>query len=105
MENDMYLDDNKSFLLFGKDLNQIIMVLQSVSDRNPDVLKLNDFIQKLKDMRSYEDMLDDFILGDQQNYPRDKKEIGEKDNMTLEEMMKDLELRFMDERDKDNGKN
>ncbi len=101
----MYLDDNKSFLLFGKDLNQIIMVLQSVSDRNPDVLKLNDFIQKLKDMRSYEDMLDDFILGDQQNYPRDKKEIGEKDNMTLEEMMKDLELRFMDERDKDNGKN
>jgi len=101
----MYLDNNKSFLLFGKDLNQIIMVLQSVSDRNPDVLKLNDFIQKLKDMRSYEDMLDDFILGDQQTYPRDKKEIGEKDNMTLEEMMKDLELRFMDERDKDNGKN
>ena len=56
-------------------------------------------------MRSYEDMLNDFIFGDQKTYPRDKKEIGEKDNMTLEEMMKDLELRFMDERDKDNGKN
>ncbi len=101
----MYLDDNKSYLLFGKDLNSIIAILQSVSDRNPDIDKLNELIQKLKDMRSYEDMLNDFIFGDQKTYPRDKKEIGEKDNMTLEEMMKDLELRFMDERDKDNGKN
>jgi uncharacterized protein YihD (DUF1040 family) len=101
----MYLDDNKSYLLFGKDLNSIIAILQSVSDRNPDIDKLNELIQKLKDMRSYEDMLNDFIFGDQKTYPRDKKEIGKKDNMTLEEMMKDLELRFMDERDKDNGKN
>jgi len=101
----MYLDDNKSYLLFGKDLNAIIIILQSVSDRNPDIDKLNELIQRLKDMRAYEDMLDEFIFGDQKTYPRDKKRIGEKDSMTLDEMMKSLELRFMDERDKDNGKN
>ena len=50
-------------------------------------------------------MLDEFIFGDQKTYPRDKKRIGEKDSMTLDEMMKSLELRFMDERDKNNGKN
>jgi hypothetical protein len=50
-------------------------------------------------MRPYEDMLNDFIFGDQKSFPKDKKEVGEKDAMTLEEMMKDLELRFMDKRD------
>ena len=48
----MYLDDNKSYLLFGKDLNAIIIILQSVSDRNPDIDKLNELIQRLKDMRA-----------------------------------------------------
>jgi|TARA_R110000824_G_scaffold350506_1_gene537442 hypothetical protein len=101
----MYKDESKSYLVFGKDMNRIIKILQSVSNRNPQVDMLNDFVQKLKDMRPYEDMLNDFIFGDQKSFPKDKKEVGEKDAMTLEEMMKDLELRFMDGRDKDNGKN
>ena len=101
----MYLDDKESYLLFGRDLNSIIKILQSVSDRNPEISKLNDLIQKLKSMRSYGSMLDEFIFGDQKTYPRDKKRIGKKDSMTLDEMMKDLELRFLDGRDKDNGKN
>ena len=33
----MYLDDGKSYLLFGKQINQIIMVLQMVSDKYPDI--------------------------------------------------------------------
>ncbi len=99
----MYKNESKSYLVFGKDMNRIIKVLQSVSDRNPDVKILNDFLQKLKDMRSYEDMLRDFVFGDQETYPRDKKEIGKRDSMTLDEMMKDLELTFMDKRNGDNN--
>ena len=55
-------------------------------------------------MRSYEDMLDEFIFGNQKTYPDDKRPVGSKDAMTLDEIMNDLQLRFMDERDKNNGK-
>ena len=102
--NVMYLDDNKSYLIFGKQLNQIIMVLQIMSDKFPDVQKMNRFIQSLKDMRSYDDMLDEFIFGDQKSYPKDKRPVGQRDSMTLDEIMNDLQIRFMDERDKNNGK-
>ena len=100
----MYLDDNKSYLIFGKQLNQIIMVLQIMNDKFPDVQKMNRFIQSLKDMRSYDDMLDEFIFGDQKSYPKDKRPVGQRDSMTLDEIMNDLQIRFMDERDKNNGK-
>ena len=97
----MYLDDNKSYLIFGKQLNQIIMVLQIMSDKFPDVQKMNSFIQSLKDMRSYDDMLDEFIFGDQNTMPDQKKPVGERDSMTLDEMVADLELRFMNKKDED----
>ena len=98
----MYHKDDKSFLVFGKQLNQIIAILQMVSDRNPDIQKLNEFIQYLKDMVPYEDMLDSFVFGDQETMPDEVRPVGSKDAMTLEEMMDDLQLRFMDKR---NGKN
>ena len=98
----MYHKDDKSFLLFGKQLNQIIAILQMVSDKNPDIQKLNDFIQYLKDLNSYEDMLNGFIFGDQETIPDAVRPVGQRDAMTLEEMMDDLQLRFMDKR---NGKN
>jgi len=101
----MYHNDSKSFLLFGKQMNQIIAILQMVSDRNPDIQKLNEFIQYLKDMIPYEDMLDSFVFGDQETMPDEVRPVGSKDAMTLEEMMDDLQLRFLDARDKDNGKN
>tara|TARA_B100001057_G_C22344540_1_gene754588 strand:- start:317 stop:616 length:300 start_codon:yes stop_codon:yes gene_type:complete len=97
----MYHEDSKSFLVFGKQLNQIIAILQMVSDRNPDIQKLNEFIQYLKDLNSYEDMLDDFIFGDQETMPDEIRPVGQRDSMTLEEMMDDLQLKFMDKR---NGK-
>jgi hypothetical protein len=37
--------------------------------------------------------------------PDEIKPVGEKDSMTLEEMLAGLELRLMNGRDKDNGKN
>ena len=101
----MYHNDSKSFLLFGKQMNQIIAILQMVSDRNPDIQKLNEFIQYLKDMVPYEDMLDSFVFGDQETMPDEVRPVGQRDAMTLEEMMDDLQLRFLDARDKDNGKN
>ena len=97
----MYHEDSKSFLVFGKQLNQIIAILQMVSDRNPDIQKLNEFIQYLKDLNSYEDLLNGFIYGDQETIPDEIRPIGKRDSMTLEEMMDDLQLKFMDKR---NGK-
>ena len=99
----MYHKDDKSFLLFGKQLNQIIAILQMMSDKNPDIQPLNDFIQYLKDMNPYDDMLNGFIFGDQETMPDEVRTIGRKDTMTLEEMMDDLQLKFMDKR-KGNGK-
>ena len=101
----MWKDDSKSYLVFGHQLNQVIAVLQMVSDKNPDIQKLNEFIQYLKDMIPYEDMLDSFVFGDQETMPDEIRPVGSKDAMTLEEMMDDLQLRFLDARDKDNGKN
>ena len=97
----MYHEDSKSFLLFGKQLNQIIAMLQMISDRNPNIQPLNDFIQYLKDMNPYEDMLNGFIFRDQETIPNEVRTIGKRDAMTLEEMMDDLQLKFMDKR---NGK-
>ena len=97
----MYHEDSKSFLLFGKQLNQIIAILQMMSDKNPNIQALNEFIQYLKDMNPYEDMLNEFIFGDQETIPDDVRTVGRKDTMTLEEMMDDLQLKFMDKR---NGK-
>ena len=99
----MYHKDHKSFLLFGKQLNQIIAILQMMSDKNPNIQPLNDFIQYLKDMNPYDDMLNQFIFGDQETMPDEVRTIGRKDTMTLEEMMDDLQLKFMDKR-KGNGK-
>jgi hypothetical protein len=97
----MYHEDSKSFLVFGRQLNQILAILQMVSDKNPEIQKLNDFIQYLKDLNPYEDMLNGFIYGDQETIPDEKRAIGKRDAMTLEEMMDDLQLKFMDKR---NGK-
>ena len=98
----MYHNDSKSFLLFGKQMNQIIAILQMVSDKNPDIQKLNEFIQYLKDMIPYEDMLDSFVFGDQETMPDEVRPVASKDAMTLEEKMDHLQLRFMDKR---NGSN
>ena len=43
----MYHENNKSFLVFGKQLNQIIAMLQMISDRNPDIQKKYNMSQAL----------------------------------------------------------
>ena len=54
-------NNNECYLLFGKELNKIIAMLQILKDNNPNVEQLPAFIDQLINMRSYDDMLDEFI--------------------------------------------
>jgi len=99
----MWHDENKHYLISGKRLNQVIITLQMISDKFPAVGSFNRFIQYLKDMRSYNDILDEFVYGDQKKLPDSKKPIGKRDSMTLDEMMNDLELRYMNKKDEEDG--
>ena len=96
----MYLDDNKSYLIFGKQLNQIIMVLQIMSDKFPDVQKMNSFIQSLKDMRSYDDMLDEMIMSTRIQ-DMSERERGN-DGLTLNEILNSLDIRKWKDSDEKN---
>ena len=84
-------NDNECYLLFGKELNKIIAMLQMLADRNPNVDELGDFIDKMKSMRSYDEMLDSMIM------EKRVKDISEKqkgnDGLSLNEILKDLDIR------------
>ena len=94
-------NDNECYLLFGKEINQIIAMLQMLADRNPDVEKLGDFIEKLKKMRSYDEMLDAMIMSTRIQ-DMNKKEKNPNDGLTLDEIMKSLDIRKWSDSD---GKN
>ena len=84
-------NDDECYLLFGKELNKIIALLQMLADRNPDVDRLGEFIENLKTMRSYDEMLDSMIMETR------VKDISEKqkgnDGLSLNEILKDLDIR------------
>jgi len=97
-------DDNEAFLLFGAELNKIIAALQYLSDKNPDVEGMNKFIQKLRNMSSYDKMLDEMIFKTvdkfKKNPPRDS---GLKDRgMSLDEILYRNDLKLSKGK---NGKN
>ena len=64
-------DDSEAYLLFGKELNKIIAALQYLSDKNPNVEGMNKFIQKLRNMRSYDVMLDEMIFKTKSKFEKD----------------------------------
>ena len=84
-------NDSEAFMLFGKELNKIIAALQYLSDRNPDTQSLNKFIDRLINMRSYDEMLASMIMETR------VKDISEKqkgnDGLSLNEILKDLDIR------------
>jgi hypothetical protein len=90
-------EDNEAYLLFGKELNQIIAMLKIISDRNPNEKKLNKFIEQLKTMRSYDDMLDQMILETRM------QDISEKDKgndgLTLNDILGNLDIRKWNDKD------
>ena len=88
-------NDDECYLLFGKELNQIIAMLGILSERNPDVENLSEFIQKLKTMRSYDDMLDEMIFktsGKLKDEPPMTKDEALRDSMTLNEILSRLDI-------------
>ena len=97
-------NDSEAFMLFGKEVNKIIAALQYLSDRNPDVPGMNEFIQKLRNMRSYDDMLDEMIFKTSFKLRKDSplsREEALRDSMTLDEILYRFELKLPEE---NNGK-
>ena len=89
-------DDSEAFLVFGAELNKVIAALQYLSDKNPDVEGMNKFIQKLRNMSSYDQMLDKMIFKTVDKFKKDTpRDSGLKDDgMSLDEILyrNDLKL-------------
>jgi hypothetical protein len=88
-------DDSEAFLLFGAELNKIIAALQYLSDKNPDVDGMNKFIQKLRNMSSYDQMLDKMIFKTARKLKEDPpktKDEALNESMTLDEILYRFEL-------------
>ena len=84
-------DDSECYLLFGKEINQIIAMLEILEKRNPDVDKLADFIRNLKNMRSYDQMLDAMIM-DTRAEDMSRRE-QEDEGLSLDEILNKLDIR------------
>ena len=84
-------DDSECYLLFGKEINQIIAMLEILEKRNPDVDNLADFISNLKNMRSYDQMLDALIMDTRAEdmSRREQKDEG----LSLDEILNKLDIR------------
>ena len=98
MEN--FHEDGECYLLFGKEINQIIAMLEILEKRNPDVDKLATFISKLKNMRSYDQMLDALIMDTRAEdmYKREQQNEG----LSLNEILSKFKIRKWNKKD---GKN
>tara|TARA_B100000287_G_scaffold81975_1_gene74610 strand:+ start:282 stop:578 length:297 start_codon:yes stop_codon:yes gene_type:complete len=93
-------EDSECYLLFGKEINQIIAMLEILKDRNPHVEKLEDFIDKLKSMRSYDQMLDAMIM-DTRAEDISRRE-REDEGLSLNEILNKFNIRKWNKKD---GKN
>ena len=98
MEN--FHDDSECYLLFGKEVNQIIAMLKILKDRNPHVEKLEDFIDKLKNMRSYDQMLDAMIMDTRAEDMQRREQQNE--GLSLNEILSKFKIRKWNKTD---GKN
>jgi len=58
-----WLSDEDCYLLRGKNINQIIAMLIILEKKNPNVEQLTEFIKMLKALKSYNEILDTFMIG------------------------------------------
>ncbi len=93
-------DDSECYLLFGKEINQIIAMLEILEKRNPDVDKLADFISNLKSMRSYDQMLDALIMDTRAEDMHRREQ--EDEGLSLNEILSKFKIRKWNKKD---GKN
>ena len=93
-------NDDECYLLFGKELNKIIAMLQILKDNNPNVEQLPAFIDQLINMRSYDDMLDQMIMSTRVEDMSKKEQKDE--GLSLNEILNNLDIRKWTDKD---GKN
>ena len=98
MEN--FHEDGECYLLFGKEVNQIIAMLEILRNRNPHVENLSDFVDKLKNMRSYDQMLDAMIMDTRAEDMQRREQQNE--GLSLNEILSKFKIRKWDKKD---GKN
>ena len=98
MEN--FHEDGECYLLFGKEINQIIAMLEILEKRNPDVDKLATFISNLKSMRSYDQMLDAMIMDTRAEDMQRREQQNE--GLSLNEILSKFKIRKWSKKD---GKN
>ena len=98
MEN--FHEDGECYLLFGKEINQIIAMLEILEKRNPDVDKLATFISNLKSMRSYDQMLDALIMDTRAEDMQRREQTDE--GLSLNEILSKFKIRKWSKKD---GKN
>jgi len=89
-------DDSEAYMLFGAELNKIITALQYLSDKNPNAGGMNKFIQKLREMKSYDKMLDEMIFKTRNKIKKDSPiDSGlNEDGMSLDEILYRNDLRL-----------
>ena len=94
-------EDSEAFLLFGAELNKVIAALQYLSDKNPDVDGINKFIQRLRNMSSYDQMLDKLIFQTNNEFKKDlPRDSGlKKDGMSLDEILYRNDLKLSKDND------
>ena len=93
-------EDSECYLLFGKEVNQIIAMLEILKNRKKKKKKLEDFIDKLKSMRSYDQMLDAMIM-DTRAEDMHKRE-QQNEGLSLNEILSKFKIRKWNKKD---GKN
>jgi len=103
MTND-WLNNKDSYLIKGESLNQIIAMLQILEERNTNIERLGIFIEKLKSLTSYNEILHAFLIGTRaENMSIKKSTANKKSGLTLEEILKRLDMRLSG--DDDHGEN
>jgi|DEB0MinimDraft_12_1074336.scaffolds.fasta_scaffold07022_8 hypothetical protein len=97
-----WLNNKDSYLVKGESLNQIIAMLVILQERNTSVDRLSAFIEKLKGLDSYNDMLHTFALMTRaENMSIQRKSGNKKNGMALEDILRRLNMRLL--RDGEDG--
>ena len=102
MGND-WLENKHSYLVKGENLNQIIAMLNILQERNSGIERLEEFIAKLKSLKSYNDMLHTFAIGTRAENMSIKKSSTDKGGLSLDDILRRLDMRLSE--DGHNGEN
>jgi len=97
---DEWLNKKDSYLVKGESLNQIIAMLQILEERNTSVVQLTEFIMKLKALKSYNDIVNTFFMISRVESMNIKKKSDRKKGITtLNDILRNLNMRLMNEDD------